>query len=264
MTSIFRKFAISYIHGRLNLKRCRSGLPAWAAFIACFTLCLVPGGCSRSDAPAPEAAVLIRSDRQSITMGQFERAFAAARIAYSDNRDADPWLLEEARVRLANQMSEELIIARHAEELGIALDERELEAAIQAIKKDYPDDEFDQMLLESAIPYSLWKDRLRTRLLMEKVIDRDLVQSLDITAEEIETYYKAHEEEFSVNKEEPPEGDLKHRIVEELRREKVEAAYPKWMEGLRKRYQVKINWKLLEQTDRVASKTADRSEDKSP
>jgi hypothetical protein len=107
------------------------------------------------------------------------------------------------------------------------------------------------MLLESAIPYSLWKERLKARLLMEKVIERDLAESLVITAKEIEDYYKAHEEEFTVDKETPPEADLKHHIVERLRREKVEAAYPKWMEGLNDRYQVEINWELWE-----ASKTA--------
>ena len=146
-----------------------------------------------------------------------------------------------------NQMAEELIIDRRAEELGIVLEDAELDAAIQDIKKDYPDDTFEQMLLESAIPFSLWKERLRVRLLMEKVVDWELVQPLSITAQDIEAYYKANEKELAVITGKSPEMDLERHIVEQLRREKVESAYPQWMDGLRQRYQVEINWELWEQ-----------------
>jgi hypothetical protein len=105
-------------------------------------------------------------------------------------------------------MTEELVIDRRAGELGIQLDDAELEAAIQEIKKDYPEDEFEQMLLESAIPFSLWKDRLRVRLLMEKVVDRELVQPVEITTQDIEDYYSAHEADLATNDKKPPDMDL--------------------------------------------------------
>lgn len=208
-------------------------------------------GCSAPESPTQEQAILIRTDRQTVTLAQFERAFEAARIAYSDDRSVDPSVIENARLRLLNQMTEEVIIDRRASELGIVLSDAELEAAIQKIKKDYPEDEFEQMLLESAIPLSLWKDRLRVRLLMEKVVDRDLFQPVNITAQDIEAYYKAHEEDFSDKDNNPPETDLKRHIVEQLRREKVEAAYIPWMEGLQKRYGVEVNWELWEQSRHI-------------
>jgi parvulin-like peptidyl-prolyl isomerase len=243
------------------LNRFRVGLGLCATLALCLSLGLVLAGCGAPDTPLPEETVLIRTDRQTVTKGQFERAFEAAKIAYSDNRSVDPQLMEQARLRLLNQMTEELIIGRRAEEMGIVLDDQELETAIQAIKKEYQDNEFEQMLLESAIPYSLWKDRLRVRLLMEKVVDRDLAQSITISAKDIEDYYKAHEEEFAVDQEKPPEADLKHRIVAQLRREKVETAYPQWMDGLRKRYQVKINWELWAKRPGADSKPAARAEE---
>ncbi len=192
--------------------------------------------------------MLIRTDRQIVTQAQFERAFEAARIAYSDNRSVDLETIKNARLRLLDQMTEEVIIDRRADELGIVLEDTELDAAIREVKKDYPDDEFEQMLLESAIPYSLWKDRLRVRLLMEKVVDRELVQPVDVTAQEIEAYYKAHEEDFAVKDENAPDINLNRRIVEQLRREKVQAAYPQWMNRLRTRFGVEINWELWEQS----------------
>ena len=245
MRSLFIKFAVSYAQAKPILEKTRirsAGRMLGFAFMA-----MVVAGCNGTDSTPPHEAVLIRTDQQTITRAQFERAFEAARIAYSDDRSVDPRVIHDARMRLMNQMAEELIIDRRAKELGIVLEEAELEAAIEKIKKDYPDNTFEQMLLESAIPFSLWKERLRVRLLMEKVVDRELVQPLEITAQDVEAYYKANEKELAVKTGKSPEMDLERYIVEQLRREKVEAAYPQWMEGLRQRYQVEINWELWEQ-----------------
>ena len=249
MRGVFRKFAVSYEHtgaipGRVGALT--------AVLCAAAVLALV--ACSDGSGPSLQDAVLIRTDQETVTLAQFERAFEAARIAYSDDRSVDPQVMENARLRLLNQMAEEVIIDRRAKELGIVLEESELESAIEAIRGDYPDDTFEQMLLESAIPFSLWKDRLRVRMLMQKVVDRELVQPLTISAGEIEEYYKAHEQEFGVPDGEVQETDLNRRIVERLRREKVEAAYPQWMDGLRERYQVEINWELWEQSRRPGTR----------
>ena len=261
MAAIFRKFAISYPDDRLACDPRRATLVRRLRRIAGVIVLAVLAACSDSPPPQPVDAVLIRTDRQTISMGEFERAFSAARIAYSDDRDVDPRFIEQARLRLLNQMVEEVIIKRRAEELGIVLEDQELEAAISAIKQDYPEDEFDQMLLESAVPYSLWRDRLRMRLLMEKVVDHDLDQSLTVTAEEIEAYYKAHEKEFVVDTQNPPEVDLRRQIVERLRRDKVETAYPEWMDGLRQRYQVQINWDLWGPMAPPEAESAGRTKD---
>jgi len=246
MRKIFTRVAISYKRDRFWLTQPQPSVAIVAQRIIIGALLLTVVACSQTDSSAPHEAVLIRSDNQTVTRAQFERAFEAARIAYSDERSVDRRVIANARTRLLHQMAEELIVNRRAEELGIALDEAELNAAIEKIKQDYPEDAFDQMLLESAIPYSLWKERLQERLLMEKVVDRELVQSLEITAADIEAYYKAHEKNLAAKTEMSPETDLERYIVEQLRRQKVEAAYPQWMEGLRQRYQVEINWELWE------------------
>lgn len=261
MIRIFRKFAVCYKQPQPTLNRCCTKLLGHGVITLCLMAGMLCTGCDSPGTHEPEETVLIRTDRQTITKGQFERAFEAARIAYSDNRSVDRELIEKARLRMLNQMAEELIIRRRADELGIALGDQELETAIGDIKKDYQDDEFEQMLLESAIPYSLWKDRLRARLLMEKVIAADLAKSIIISAQDIEKYYKDHEAQFSVDQDKPPEADMKHRIVDQLRREKVETAYPQWMNRLRERYQVTINWELWDQSAPPDTKTADQAED---
>jgi hypothetical protein len=258
MRRIFRKVAISYRLGRPGFKRC---LPVGAepvCRLACCLALLILAGCSGAKDTSPQNNVLIRSGPQTVTMAQFERAFSVARIAYSDDPSVKPQVLRNARLRLLHQMTEEVVVMRRAKELGIVLDDRELEDAIRKIQKDYPEGEFKEMLLESAVPYSLWKERLSVRLLMEKVVKRDLVPKLNITAQEIEKYYKEHEDEFSVDDDELPNADLKRRILERLRRQKEESAYPQWIDGLRKRYGVEINWSLWGKSQGPEANAKDR------
>lgn len=243
------------------MESCRVLIAARVCSAACCIMLALSMGCSGPDSPSQDQAVLIRTERQTITLAQFNRAFEAARIAYSDDRSVDSETIDHARMRLLDQMTEELVIDRRAGELGIVLSDAELETAIQEIKKDYPEDEFEQMLLESAIPFTLWKDRLRVRLLMEKVVDRELVQMVEITTQDIEAYYKAHEADFAGQDKTPPEMDLNRHIVDRIRREKVELAYPQWMDKLRKHYAVEVNWELWEQSQRPGAGSSGRGKE---
>lgn len=261
MISIFRKVAVSYKPGRPWIMRFRPAVAGPACRLFCCLALLVLAACSGAKDTSQQDNVLIRSGPQTVTMAQFERAFSVARIAYSDDPDVTPQVLRHARLRLLHQMTEEVVVLRRAKELGIGLDNRELEAAIRKIKKDYPEGEFKEMLLESAVPYSLWKDRLRVRLLMEKVVKKDLVPTLNMTAQDIEKYYQAHQDEFAVNDDEVPKASLERRMLEQLRRQKEQAAYPQWIDGLRKRYGVKINWSLWAKSQRQVSGAKDRKKE---
>ena len=267
MAKLFRKFAICYEQRRYRLNsssRCPGSHRLRPPVLVTGLLALLLAACFGPDTPSFRDNVLIQCDQRTVTRGQFERAFEAARIAYSDDRSADRQIIADARLRLLNQMTEEIVIDRRAQDLGIVLDDQEMEAAITDIKADYPPGEFEQMLLESAISFALWKDRLRIRLLMQKVVDVDVAQALSITPQEIQAYYKAHETEFAVDDETAPQPDLTRHIVERLRRQKVEARYPQWIAALNEQYQLSINWDLWNQLQPDGTESSRRPKDESP
>jgi hypothetical protein len=265
MDKIFERFAVCYEQTRASLRPRRAATPCgWGLGPALGLLALLLTACFGPDAPSSQDTVLIRCDQRTVTRAQFDRAFEAARIAYSDDRSVDDRVIAAARLRLLNQMSEEVIIDRRAQELGVVLDETEVEAAIAAIKADYPPGEFEQMLLESAISFALWKDRLQARLLMQKVVDMDLDQTQDISPREIQAYYRDHEAEFAVDDQAAPQADLTRHIVERLRRQKVEKRYPHWMAELRERYQLTINWEQWDQFQPAGTESASRPEEDAP
>ena len=207
--------------------------------------------------------VLIRVNDRVTTVLDFNNAFEIAKIAYEDNIKEQPEDLKKAQIRLLNELTVEMILLERAEELGISITEAELEKAVSAIKSDYPEGEFEKTLLEFAVSYDSWKERLRKRLILEKVIEAELTNQITITPEDISEYYQKNyenrdEESESVQKSE----DINEAIVKQLRRQKTEEAYNSWIEDLKAQYAIEINkdqWekitglKSIEENDKTVS-----------
>jgi len=192
---------------------------------------------------------LIRVGERVVTVSDFNQAFEIAKSAYPHDFSQNSVLLKEAQVRMLNQMIEELLVLQRAAELGIELTESEVTQAIANIKADYPEGVFEQMLLEYAVSYSFWEKRLKVRLMMEKVIDREVHQKITLTPEEIAKFYKEnYERNHPVSDQDPEKTNINELIVKQLRRQKSEEAYQLLIKNLREKYPVDINqsqWKRL-------------------
>jgi hypothetical protein len=159
----------------------------------------------------------------------------------------NPEDVKDTQLRLLNQMTEEMILQERASELGISVSDEELEKAVDKIKSDYPDDVFEETLLENAVSYKSWENGLKTRLLMEKLVDQELKDEIVITADEIASFYReVYGDDPSQTGAIQNSGDMEEIIVKQLRRKKIELAYKTWMDNLRKQYPVEINRKQWE------------------
>ena len=185
--------------------------------------------------------VLIRVGDRVVTVLDFNEAFEISKIAFDSTREqADD--LREAQLRLLNELILEVILLERADEIGISITDSELEKAVAAVKSDYPPGEFEETLLEFAVSYDTWESRLRTRLTMEKVIEKELESRIAITPEDIAEYYKKNlQGKQDESDSTPAAGDINEIIVKQLRREKAEASYKTWIEALKAKYEIEIN-----------------------
>lgn len=185
---------------------------------------------------------LIRVRNRVVTVSDFNKALEISKSAYPHNIAQESKLFKEARLRMLNQMIEELLVMEQAEELQIHLTEPEVETAIANIKKDYPEGVFEEMLLEYAVSYRFWEDRLKIRLLMEKVAASELTEKIEITPEDIARYYKENiEGKLPISDSDNETKDINEFVIRQLRRKKTEEAYTDWIKRLREKYSVDIN-----------------------
>ena len=207
--------------------------------------------CVLTSCPKPELKdqdeYLIRVEDRVVTVRDFHKAFEIAEAAYPHNVLQDPSALKEAKKRLLNQMTEEMVLLEKAKELGVLVLESEVDKNIAEIKNDYPEGVFEEILLEYAVSYESWKKGLKTRLLIEKLIEKELSAQVVITADDISRYY---EENYKASNFKPDSSnssqDLNEKIVKHLRRKKIEEIYKSWIEKIHKSFHIEINEKQWE------------------
>jgi hypothetical protein len=209
--------------------------------IAPIMLLLLLSGCEKKDTD-PGKIFLVRVDDRVLTVVDFNNAFEITKIAYENDIKEHPEELKKARVRLLNQLIVEMILLERAEELGIGITDAEFEKAESEIKSDYPEGEFENTLLEFAVSYDSWKDRLKKRLVQEKVVEEELGNRITITPEDISQFYqKNYGGQKNESTPDKNEEDINETIVKHLRRQKAEEAYSSWIEDLKGQYRIEIN-----------------------
>lgn len=214
-------------------------------FLAVIVVFLLTG-CLERQGPVAEP-FLLRVENLSVTESEFNRALEIAKTAYSHNMLRKSQVLRKIKLRLLSQMAEELVIRKVADENGIAVSDAELKQSVAEIRKDYPAGEFEQVLLENAVDYKVWEERLKSRLLMEKVVEQMLASNIVITPGEMAEYYdKKYRSGLSGVVPEEKSDKIYALLVKRLRSEKIRESYSGWIEKIKAHYSIEVNEKLWE------------------
>jgi len=207
---------------------------------------LVLWACDEMQAPQQEAYVL-RLGNRMVSIYEFKTAVEVAQSAYSQKTFQDPSARRVVQARVLGQLMEEMVLLERARELGISVSDADVDRAADEIRADYPGDIFERTLLESAVSLQDWKEGLKRRLLVERVIEEDLAARIDITADEIAEYYESERGHLEEQGASAPD-DITEQVTRQLRRRKAEAAYGDWLAKLRKAHPVVINarqWRMI-------------------
>jgi hypothetical protein len=205
-------------------------------------------GCADSESKYRDE-YFIRVGDSVITVFDFNRAFEIVKVSYSYGAMQQPDAVKEAKLRFVKQMTEEMILQERAKDIGITITDEEVKQAVEDIKRDYPENVFDQILLEYAVSYQLWEKGLETRLLMEKVIAKELSDQIVVTPDDVSRYYQAHPKKDELVPDiKKVSKDINEIMIRNLRRKKIEEAYKPWIKELQKKYIIEINkaqWKKI-------------------
>ena len=209
---------------------------AWLVVLSALLLAGCGPPADRTAAPI----VLVHVGMQTVSVDDFEAAFAISQMAYDFGDLQQPAIWREARLRLLNELVEEALVLEEARILGIQVSAEEVDEAERRIREDYPEGVFEAVLLENAVQYPAWRERLRVRRLLEKTVWEVLGAQVAVTPEALAA--------ILADSHETGPGNAGGQLVQRLKRRQVEAAYPEWVRRLRQELSVEINqpeWERL-------------------
>lgn len=169
------------------------GIPLLIVILSFIAAC----GGEKPSQPPPVAVATVNG--QSIDLKEFEKALeedtALAKGETPLKREETESLKEEV---LDNLIREKIMIQR-ARDLSLSIEEAELAARVEEIRRDYSG-QFDNLFSEGGISLPEWKEALRKRMLLEKLIVRDVNAKIQVADGEAERYYNAHRKAYATDR----------------------------------------------------------------
>src|SRR5947209_8996095 len=123
---------------------------------------------------------------------------------YYDNNVASaqqPPVGEQAtalRLNILHQMIDDEIVMRRAEKLGLLATDEEVDRKYNEIKSPFSQEEFDKRMQDKKISQADFKRDIRRSITMEKVLNKEVSSKINVTDQDITSYYNEHKAEFNL------------------------------------------------------------------
>jgi len=145
--------------------------------------------------PKGGPGVMATVNGHTITRDQLDKYYknqtADAPQAISDEQ------ADNLRLNILHGMIDNEILMQRAEKLGLIATDDEVNAKITEAKAPYTQEEWDKQLKQRGITADDVKREFRQQLTIQKVLNREVVSKINITDDDIKSYYEHHKAEFN-------------------------------------------------------------------
>ena len=225
----------------LDLRRSFSGLMVMVACVIVFG-CGGPGSQSEND-------FILKTTGITIDRSSFAEELDLKLSAYPYEFKSRPFEYNQLVIELVRSLSEESILLTAADQMGHTITDLELETSVEKFRSDYPEDSFEQILMKNAISYPFWLQRFKKQMIIDRLIDRELRDKIEISAEEMVAFYQNYQAALTRSQDGDDNGETsviqkienEKELISRLKMQKIEEKYGPWLKGLEKKYPVEIN-----------------------
>ncbi|MBI5874571.1 MAG: peptidyl-prolyl cis-trans isomerase [Deltaproteobacteria bacterium] len=135
--------------------------------------------------------VAIKINVREITHGEFQDTFKRLFLegAAAEIKDEE---LKNLKMALVNQFIEEELILEEAKILTLDVKDNEVSRETEEIKKEYAGEGFESNILSKYGSMDKWKEEIRKKMLLRKVIDKAIGPRITVKEDEARRYYKEH------------------------------------------------------------------------
>ena len=174
----------------------------------------VLAGCGGGGGDVPSGAVAEVSGT-TITQQQFDALLAQAKRSYITQKRKFPEAGTQEYQTLKNQAVTYLVqrveFQQEAEDLGIKVTDKEIDARLEQIKKQYfggNDTRYKKQLAQQGLTEAQVREDIKAQLIQEKIFKK-VTSNANVTNAQIQKYYDDHQSQYGV----PEQREVAHILV---------------------------------------------------
>ncbi len=146
---------------------------------------------------SPPANVAAEVNGHAITLAELDKTYQSnAQQAEGASEDQ----IMAQKIDLLSSMITQEIMLQRAEKLGLAAIDADVEAEISKMRAPYTKEEFEKQLSAQHMTLNDLKAKVRSKLTVDKLVNKEITSKITITDADITNYYNANKASFN-----PPE-----------------------------------------------------------
>jgi parvulin-like peptidyl-prolyl isomerase len=180
-------------------------------------LAFVFTGCGGDDKQSVPADAVASVDGEPIQKTEFDTLISQAKKSYENQKRDFPAAGSQEYQTLKNQAVQFLVQRRQfeqeAEELGIKIEEQQVEDRLEQIKKQYfggDQKKYETQLKEQGLSDVQVRNDIRAQLVSEKIFEQ-VTKDVKVSDEDVKAYYEKNKANYS----QPESRDVRHILVKQ-------------------------------------------------
>ena len=149
-------------------------------------------GCHRK--PAPDVMATVNG--KEILRADVEKYYKAGLGENQQEPSAEQANI--VRLNILRQMIQDEILQQRAAKLNLAASDEDVNAKLNEMKAPFTQEEFDKQMKQRNITLEDLKRDLRRSLTNTKLLNKEIESKINISDDEIKSYYAAHKSEFNL------------------------------------------------------------------
>lgn len=163
----------------------------WFFLVACFAT-----SCSRTGLRSSEDQILAKVNGDPVSASEFLVNFTQLKAGQDEISQTNPKLMGPLKSRALNEVIILALLKREAAKKQLRIAKEEVEGRLSNWKDGYPPGGFEEMLRKQNTTEEFLRKRISDQLLVEKLTETLFGMETMVSDEEMQAYYKQHQQEF--------------------------------------------------------------------
>ncbi|RSL16010.1 peptidyl-prolyl cis-trans isomerase SurA [Edaphobacter aggregans] len=142
--------------------------------------------------------VIASVNGEAIRRSELDRLFKAQRQSFGGSQMERQDQADSSRLNLLNYLIDQTILQQRAARMNLTAKDEDVDTRLLAIREQYSQAEFTQLLLESHQTIDDLRRDVRRYLTLDRLLNKEINSKIRVTDADVEQYFNAHQAQYNL------------------------------------------------------------------